>query len=202
MSDDEKKDWSKIAEEAFVEEEVPLASGEGIDMGGEEAPAGVLEHPSYKALEDKLTQAEQLAHENWEKSVRATAELDNFRKRAERDLEKAYAYGPEKLLTEMLPVMDSLEQALASAQSDTEAMTSMVEGIELTIKMFLGVLEKFSVVQIDPQGEAFDPNKHEAMSMQDAPEGVTPGTIMVVFQKGYLLKERVVRPARVIVAKS
>lgn len=201
MSDEEKKNWSKFAEEALNEGEAELESAdEGVEASDDSA-VGVLDHPSYKALEDKLTQAEQLAHENWEKSVRATAELDNFRKRAERDVEKAYAYGPEKLLTELLPVMDSLEQALASAQSDSEAMASMIEGIELTIKMFIGVLEKFSVTQIDPQGEAFDPNQHEAMSMQEAPEGVSPGTVMMVFQKGYLLKERVVRPARVIVAK-
>lgn len=167
----------------------------------EEAESGssALEHPSYPELEEKLTLAEQKAHENWEKSVRALAELDNVRRRAERDVANAHRYGLEKLVQSLLPVVDSLEQALqlASQQADS----SMREGLELTMKLFLDSLQKYNVEQIDPQGMMFDPQMHEAMSMQESAD-VPANTVLAVFQKGYKLHDRVIRPARVIVAKS
>lgn len=192
MSKDNKKDWSKIKEEHEQQEE-----GLFDESADQEAHVdGALDHPSYVALEEKLTLAEQTAHENWEKSVRAQAELDNVRRRAEREIQNAHLYGKEKLLTSLLPVVDSLEQALQLASNDA----AMQEGLELTMKLFLDVLQKYDVQQIDPMGAVFDPQEQEAMSIQDVP-GAAPNTVIAVFQKGYKLNDRLIRPARVIVSK-
>lgn len=201
MSEKIKKKWQTIKEksegldlgaDAFdLEEEDEGGSGSGTD--------GALDHPSYQALEEKLTLAEQQAHENWEKSVRAIAELDNVRRRAEREVSNAHRYGVEKLVSSLLPVVDSLEQALQLV--DKQGNSAMHEGIELTMKLFLDALEKCDVQQSNPVGEMFDPQRHEAMSMQESAD--TPAnTVLTVFQKGYLLNDRVIRPARVIVSKA
>lgn len=174
---------------------------EDLDETGDESlsqDASALDHPSYALLEEKLTIAEQQAHENWEKSVRALAELDNVRRRAERDVTNAHRYGLEKILNSLLPVLDSLEQALQLAVKSGDA--SMQEGLTLTIKLFVDVLAKYDVKQLDPQGAPFDPQQHEAMSIQPS-DDFPPGTILTVFQKGYVLNDRVIRPARVIVSK-
>ena len=191
-----KKDWKKFKEEST--EEKPFE--EELDELEEESsftePA--LDHPSYVELEEKLTLAEQKAHENWEKSVRATAELDNVRRRSEREVANAHRYGQEKLISSLLPVIDSLEQALQMTENDTTS--AMREGLELTMKLFLDALQKYDVDQIDPLDEPFDPQYHEAMSMQDV-AGKPANTVVAVFQKGYRLSDRVIRPARVIVSK-
>jgi molecular chaperone GrpE len=158
-----------------------------------------LEHPSYLALEEKLTLAEQKAHENWEKTVRAMAELDNVRRRAERDVTNAHRYGQEKLIDSFLPVIDSLEQAIQLTEDKTD--DSMREGLLLTLKLFLDALKKVDVEQIDPLGAVFNPQEHEAMSMQEVLDA-EPNSIIAVYQKGYKLNDRIIRPARVIVAKA
>lgn len=194
MSKHDKKDWNKFKEENKQQEE-PVEQEQSEDLEHYEA---ALDHPSYLALEEKLTLAEQKGHEHWEKSVRALAELDNVRRRAEREVANAHRYGLEKLLTALLPVVDSLEQALQMAKDSDAAMR---EGLELTMKLFADVLQKFDVQQIDPINCPFDPQKHEAMSMQEVP-GTPPNTVIAVFQKGYTLNDRLIRPARVIVSKS
>lgn len=193
MSKHDKKDWNKFKEEN--EQQHDEAIGELAEES--EHHEAALDHPSYLALEEKLTLAEQKGHEHWEKSVRALAELDNVRRRAEREVANAHRYGLEKLLTSLLPVVDSMEQALQMAADDA----SMREGLELTMKLFLDVLQKFDVHPIDPMGSPFDPQEHEAMSIQEAP-GTAPNTVMAVFQKGYKLNDRLIRPARVIVSKN
>ena len=151
-------------------------------------------------LEEKLTLAEQQVHENWEKTVRATAELDNVRRRSEQEVAKVRRYSLEKFITSLLPVVDSLEQALQLA--DKSGDTSMHEGLELTMKLVIDVLRKHDVQQLDPQGAVFDPQQHEAMSILESAD-VPPNTILSVFQKGYTLSgDRVIRPARVIVSKA
>lgn len=198
MSEKTKKDWKKFKEEHVEHDE--QGSEAGIEDDEESgAGNGALEHLSYTELEEKLTLAEQQAHENWEKAVRAMAELDNVRRRAEREVANAHRYGLEKLIKSLLPVMDSLEEALRLA--DNHGDEGMHEGLALTMKLFLDVLEKHDVQQVDPQGAVFDPQEHEAMSMQVSAEAV-PNTVLVVFQKGYKLNDRVIRPARVIVAKT
>lgn len=198
MSEENKKDWSKFKEENKVEE--GLSDDESSDSTEESKLEEIaLDHPSYSNLEEQLTLAEQKAHENWEKSVRALAELDNVRRRMEREVANAHKYGTEKLITSLLPVVDSLEQALQIAEKNSD--TSMHEGLELTMKLFSDALQKFDVEQIDPAGEIFDPQQHEAMSIQDVP-GAAPNSVIAVFQKGYKLNDRVIRPARVIVSKN
>lgn len=196
MSDQDKKDWGKFKEENQMHDE---HESPAEDFSEEPLDSGALEHPDYAALEEQLTLAEKKAHENWEKSVRALAELDNVRRRMEREVSNAHKYGSEKLICALLPVVDSLDQALQLA--DKEANASMYEGLELTMKLFTDVLGKFDVEQLDPMGELFDPQQHEAMSMQQVPDAPA-NSVIAVFQKGYRLNGRVIRPARVIVAKN
>lgn len=200
MSKKEKKDWHQFKETHLNEEQQSQDSEkESLDvMDSFEPQEASLEHPSYVELSEKLTLTEQQAHENWEKAVRAQAELDNFRRRAEREIANAHRYGVEKLISSLLPVIDSLEQALQLAIKAEDA--SMREGLELTLKLFVDALQKFEVQQIDPIGTPFDPQLHEAMSMQVAPDA-EPNTVLAVFQKGYKLSDRVIRPARVVVSK-
>lgn len=201
MTRENTKDWKKVKEqiEQDIEEIEDTEETHGVDEQSGKRSGAALEHPAYIELEEKLTLAEQQAHENWEKSVRAMAELDNVRRRAERDVTNAHRYGSEKLITSLLPVVDSLEQALQLVDKQTQG--SMCEGLELTMKLFLDALAKQDVKQIDPMGELFNPQEHEAMSMVPT-DDVDPNTIMAVFQKGYRLADRVIRPARVIVAKA
>lgn len=158
-----------------------------------------LTHPDYTSLEEQLTNAEQKAHEHWETAMRVTAELENVRRRAEREIANTHRYGTEKLLVSLLPIADSLEQALQIVQQSNQ--DGMYEGIQLTLKLLLDVLEKNGVKQIDPTGLPFNPHEHEAMSIQETIE-ISSNTIVAVFQKGYKLYERIIRPARVIVAKA
>ncbi|WP_019218245.1 nucleotide exchange factor GrpE [Legionella tunisiensis] len=201
MSEDKRKNWHKIKEESNLEDE--LLENEDFDdedvEGQSGSGEGALEHPSYSALEEQLTLAEQKAHENWEKAVRAMAEVDNIRRRAERDVASAHRYSLEKIINALLPVVDSLEQALQLCEK--EGQEGMKEGLELTMKLFIDALEKHGVTQINPEGASFDPQEHEAMSIQDVP-GVAANTVLTVFQKGYKLNDRLIRPARVIVAKA
>jgi molecular chaperone GrpE len=198
MSEKTEKDWKKFKEENAVQDEHEIEENYEEDEVDEATNSSALDHPSYVALEEKLTLAEQKVHENWEKSVRAMAELDNVRRRAEREVANAHRYGLEKLINSLLPVVDSLEQALQLAEKSDDP--AMHEGLELTMKLFLGALAKYDVQQLDPQGEAFDPQQHEAMTMQESADA-EPNTVLAVFQKGYMLNDRVIRPARVIVAK-
>ncbi len=193
-------DWEKIkAEHELEEQEEALANAakaEDTNQTAEEQPS--LGHPSYRELEDKLTASEQKAHENWEKLVRSIAEVENIRRRAERDIANAHRYGIEKFVNNLLPVADSLEQAIVLAEKQGDM--PLHEGLLLTMKLFLESLAKADVKQIDPTGCPFDPQQHEAMSIQPDPS-VAPNTVLTVFQKGYVLNDRVIRPARVIVSK-
>jgi len=137
------------------------------------------------------------AQNHWDKALRALSELDNVRKRAERDIANARKFGIEPLVRELLPVLDGLEQGLISGQNNTAEPAT--EGLVLTLKMLHQLLAKFSVQIIDPDQQPFDPGLHEAMSVQAA-SSVEAGTVLKVFQKGYRLHDRVLRPARVVVA--
>ena len=200
MNDQDKKDWGKFKEDHEHQPEQELVHDEGEDVEGEQEPIEpALAHLSYAELEEQLTLAEQKVIEHRDKSIRALAELDNVRRRMEREVANAHKYGVEKLISLLLPIMDSLEQALQLA--DKSGDVAMHEGIELTMKLFLDALQKFDVTLLDPLGEVFDPQQHEAMAMQAVPD-TAPNTIIEVFQKGYKLSDRVIRPARVVVAKN
>ncbi len=132
--------------------------------------------------------------------LRTIAESENIRRRASRDVENAHKFAIEKLLNDLFPVLDSLEKAVETA-NQTEGAGAIAEGVELSLKMFLATLEKSGVVQIDPLGEPFDPQHHEAMAMVPNPDA-EPNSVMDVMQKGYVLNERLVRAAKVIVTKA
>tara|TARA_Y100000590_G_scaffold408494_1_gene499638 strand:+ start:1240 stop:1803 length:564 start_codon:yes stop_codon:yes gene_type:complete len=150
-----------------------------------------------QTLEEQLEQSITKANENWDKYLRAIAELENFRKRATRDVEKARKYAVESFAKELLVVIDSFEMAMNS--EDIE-LKDLLSGNKSTLQLLQNVLEQFSVKTIDPQGEPFDAEYHEAMSMEVS-EKLEPGTVITVYQKGYLLNDRLLRPARVVVSK-
>lgn len=188
------KDWGKVREES----EAPKAAEPVKEPAKEQSAPEALDHPSYAILEERLTEAEQKARNEWEKSMRMQAELDNVRRRTDREIANAHRYGIERFASDCLPILDSLESAMQIAKDHNDS--SMREGIELTMKLFVDVLKKHQIEEIDPLGMSFNPAEHEAMAMQEAPDA-EPNTVITVFQKGYRLHDRVIRPARVIVAK-
>lgn len=199
MSEKINKDWKKVREEQeeLINEVDELEEDSDVeDDVSKDTKA--LDNPSYEELEAQLTAVEQKSHEQWEQLIRAQAELDNVRRRADREVANAHRYSLEKFLEALLPIVDSLEQALQIAKDGQDE--SMREGIELTMKLFNDVLSKNDVHQIDPLGEVFNPQEHEAMSVQESKD-CEADTVITVFQKGYKLHDRVIRPARVIVAK-
>lgn len=133
--------------------------------------------------------------------LRAKAEAQNVRRRAELDVEKAHKFALDKFVNELLPVLDSLERAIDACPEGDDAVDSIRQGVEMTISMFVSALNKFAVVAVDPQGEPFDPQVHQAMSMVENPD-VEPNTVIAVMQKGYMLNDRLVRPAMVMVSKA
>ena len=150
-------------------------------------------------LQQALAESEERAKSHWEQYLRAVAELDNVRKRAQRDIESANRYGLEKLAQELLPVRDSLELAVQNAgKADTR---SLVQGQEATLKLLAKALEKIGVAPINPHGEPFDPARHEAMLAQESPTA-EPNSVLQVVQPGYEINGRLLRPARVIVSKA
>jgi molecular chaperone GrpE len=186
------------------EEEAALAGAD--DRAGEESTtedpgltAPAPESSELEQLQQELEAARDEARVNLDKAVRAHAEMENLRKRTARDIENAHKYALDKFVAELLPVLDSMELGLAAADTAGN-VDSLREGIDLTLKKFQNVLEKFGIDIIDPQGEKFDPDRHEAVSMQEL-KGAESGTVVSVMQKGYELNGRLVRPAMVIVAK-
>lgn len=148
-------------------------------------------------LLQQLQEAEKKAEENWQLLLRTKAEMENLRKRTEKDLENAHKYGMEKFVSEMLPVKDSMELGLAAQDVTVE---SLHEGMKLTMNMFNTTFEKLGVKEINPENAPFDPEMHQAMTTQ-ATDDVEPDTVIAVMQKGYLLNDRLVRPAMVVVSK-
>lgn len=151
-----------------------------------------------ETLRQQVVALEQQVSKNTDNMLRAQAELDNVRKRSARDIENAHKYALERFLTEFLPVLDSIELGIDAA-GNAEDVAVLLEGMDLTKKKLTDVLEKFGVTVVDPLGEKFNPEKHEAVSMQTQ-EGVEAGMVVTVMQKGYELNGRLIRPAIVIVS--
>jgi molecular chaperone GrpE len=150
-------------------------------------------------LREALRAAEQKAEENWNEALRARAEMDNLRKRSVRDVENAHKYGQEKLINELLPVKDSLVLGIEAAATATD-IQSLRDGMDMTYRMMQTALGKMGLEEVNPEGEKFNPEFHQAMTMVDSDE-VEPGTVLNVLQKGYTLNDRLVRPAMVVVAR-
>ena len=170
--------------EGLIDDDAPLKDSAGS--------------PEADVLAAQVEELEQSLAEAKDQALRAAAEAQNVRRRAEQEAEKARKFALEKFVKELLPVVDSLEKALESMQDD--ASEAHREGVSMTLKMQLDVLSKFGVESIEPHGEPFDPQVHEAMAMVPNPE-LDPNTVMDVMQKGYLLNGRLVRPAMVVVSQ-
>jgi len=165
-------------------------------------PHELLTHPAYEELLQKLDEAEQKSNEHWERVLRMQAESENALRRSERDVANAHKYALERFAAELLPIIDSLELCISTAPKDAKKEASaVIEGVNLTLKMFYAVLDKFGIKQVNPVDQPFDPEHQQAISMlYDA--DAAPGTVLSVMQKGYTLNNRLLRPALVIVSKS
>ena len=169
--------------EAILEEEISASEGDADVMFSE------------------LAVLQKKADEHYDQLVRAHAEIENLKRRHTQELEKAHKYALDKFVGELLTIWDSLELGLQAAQNDEADVASLREGTELTVKMFGDVMEKFNVERINPEGEAFNPEFHQAMSMVPNAE-MAPNTVMAVMQKGVSLNRRLIRPAMVVVSQA
>ena len=178
------------------DDELTEATDAEMDVSGAGTPAAgdVTSDPAEAAL----AEAQAKASENWERYLRAAAEAENTRKRAARDIEKAHKFALEQFGKELLAVRDTLELGLASA--DSASIESLLEGSSATLKLLTTTMERFGIAVVDPAGEPFDPEFHEAISVQPS-ESVEPGSVLTVVQKGYSLNGRLLRPALVVVAE-
>jgi len=178
-------------------------SGEMIetDKSNDDTVEMEVDKQTQDELGQLLQQAETKAQENWDKLLRVQAEMENVRRRAERDVENAHKYALEKFAAELLPVKDSLELGAAAAQQEDADLAKLREGTELTLKLLDDALGKFGINVVDPLEQPFNPEFHQAMSMIEAPDK-QPNSVVAVMQKGYTLNERLLRPAMVVVAKT
>tara|TARA_R110002167_G_C12701124_1_gene653518 strand:- start:764 stop:1414 length:651 start_codon:yes stop_codon:yes gene_type:complete len=168
---------------------------------GSEAAAEQSSESLRQDLDLELEKAQLALKDAQDQVLRAQADVQNIRRRAEQDVSKARKFALERFAEELLPVVDNLERGLDSAQNDNADVKVIREGVELTLSSFMNVLKKFNVESIDPQGEPFDPQVHQAMTMVEN-DNVEPNTVLHVMQKGYQLNGRLVRPAMVMVSKA
>ena len=152
-------------------------------------------------LETALSEAQATIKEQQDSVLRARADVENARRRAEMEVEKARKFALERFAGELLPVVDNLERAIELTDGENEAVKPLLEGVEMTHKSFLSTIEKFGLSLIDPQGETFNPDLHQAMSMQESAD-LAPNTVMAVMQKGYQINGRLLCPAMVMVSRA
>ena len=188
--DDEHSLATEPGEEVELEDVIPERADESRDTATDD------EEP----IERQLEKAQQTIKDYWDQIMRLRAEIENNRKRAERDIENAHKYATRSLLENLLPIVDSMEMGQAAAEAENATLESIREGLSLTMNMFVQVLEKHGLEQINPLGEKFDPEKHQAISMTESADAES-NTVVEVMQKGFLLNDRLVRPAMVVVAK-
>ncbi|MGB2740910.1 MAG: nucleotide exchange factor GrpE [Cognaticolwellia sp.] len=197
----ENKSAEEIAADALAAEIIEHAD-EQVEVQLDAAAENIsAEQEKINELELALSSAKSTVADQKDSVIRAKAEVDNVRRRAAQDVEKARKFALEKFAAEMLTTVDNLERALQSIDKDDERNTAIIEGIELTYQGLLASLEKFAIKAIDPQDQPFNPELHQAMSMQEV-EGVAANTVIAVMQKGYELNGRLIRPAMVMVSKA
>lgn len=186
----------EVSDAEEVKEVEPF--GDDVDFDGEVVQdLGLALQETRIALETAQKQAE----EHLEQLLRTRAEFDNFRKRSERDVQNARKFAIEKFAQELLSVKDSLEMGLTASEAENQHGDKLKEGVDLTLKLLTSIFEKFEIKEINPLGESFDPEFHEAMSMAESQEHA-PNSVMLVYQKGYTLNDRLIRPAKVVVSKA
>ncbi len=188
---------------AMTDDDPQPGTGPGADVSADRGDGLTIEVDALDApaariatLETSLAQVEQDKKDNWEKFVRASADLENYRRRAKRDLDDAKAEARTRVLKEMLPVLDNLERAVAAGTGDASAV---LEGVRLVLRQFATAFERLDVTPVDAEGKPFDPNLHEAIGQQES--DAAPGTVVSVLQRGYKIGDRLLRPALVVVAK-
>lgn len=192
-SDDKKLDPEA---EQDMEESMENNQDSAEEVGGVDEQSQLIE------TMQKLVKAEAVIAHQRDEVLRVQAEMQNLRRRTEQDIEKAHKYGQERLSNELLAVMDNLERALqVEMDREDESVKALLQGVELTLKSFVDCFRKFGIEQVDPLGAPFDPQLHQAMTMQENPN-VEPDTVTAVMQKGYTLHGRVIRPAMVMVSKA
>ena len=194
---DQNPDQDQVENEASPE----LATEEASAADAQDVPEGEQPVDEMSRLQEQLEAAETAAGTARDEILRVQAEMQNLRRRTEQDIEKAHKFGQEKFSTELLAVMDNLERSSAAAEaSEDEAVQAIKEGVELTLKGFMDCFKRFNIEAVDPLGEPFDPQLHQAMSIQESPDA-EPNSVIAVMQKGYTLHGRVIRPAMVMVSK-
>jgi molecular chaperone GrpE len=191
---DQPQDSADSVEEPQAQTEEQTAENEVIE---EVAASDQDQQELTKLLEDARAKAD----EHWDLVMRTRAEMDNLRKRSQRDLENAHKFALDKISQDMLQVWDSLELGYQAALDDSADIEKIREGTDLTLKLLVDVMSRHGIEQVDPEGEAFNPEFHQAMSMQER-DDVEPNTVVAVVQKGYLLNGRLLRPAMVMVSKA
>ncbi|AQM20100.1 nucleotide exchange factor GrpE [Vibrio anguillarum] len=194
---------NKIKEEELQQEVVGQEAevvGTDADIDWNEQVEVDEKESQIAQLEAALLSSEAKIQEQKDSVLRAKAEVENMRRRSEQEIDKARKYALSRFAEELLPVLDNLERTIQAADAENEVVKPLVEGVELTHKTFIGVVEKFGLKEINPEGETFNPELHQAMSIQESPDH-EPNTVMFVMQKGYELNGRVIRPAMVMVSK-
>lgn len=187
--------------EENIADDTPNNNGSVADVSAD-AEVPVEEVAPLSELETvtlQLQEATAKADQNWDAVLRTRADMENLRKRQARELENAHKYALDKIAMELLPVRDTLEMGVAAAATEAE-MSKIVEGTELTLKMMTQAIEKFNILEVDPVGEKFNPDLHQAISMQEGTDKPA-NTVLNVMQKGYTLNDRLLRPAMVVIAK-
>ena len=189
-------------ENKVTEEELDqiIAEAEKVEAEAQTEEAADEQEAKIAQLEAALLSSEAKVKEQQDSVLRAKAEVENMRRRTEQEIDKARKFALNKFAEELLPVIDNLERAMQAADADNEVVKPLFEGVELTHKTFVDVVAKFGLKEINPEGEVFNPELHQAMSIQESPDH-EPNTVMFVMQKGYELNGRVIRPAMVIVSK-
>lgn len=207
MSTDNTENKDEAVDASNQEAEIDLQAAEEIANALDAAANGASQgddeiEASIDSLQEQLEQAREAQANAKDDLLRVQAEMQNLRRRTEQDVEKAHKYGQEGFSRELLSVMDNLERSVAAAAgNDDETVKAISEGVELTLKSFADCFKKYHIEVVDPEGEPFDPQLHQAMSMVENPE-VEPNTVVAVVQKGYTLHGRVLRPAMVMVSKA
>ncbi|NRA61359.1 MAG: nucleotide exchange factor GrpE [Psychrobium sp.] len=175
--------------------------GEAIDANADESNDEDSTAQRISALEKELAESQAIISGQKDGVLRGKAEVENMRRRVSIDVEKAHKFALNKFANELLPVVDNLERALGSIDKDVEANKGIIEGIEMTLSSMINALDKSGVKEINPKGETFNPELHQAITMIDVP-GAEPNTVIDVMQKGFELNGRLLRPAMVVVAKA
>jgi len=186
-----------MSDEQILEQENP----EITEEQSQNETSETVELSADQELQQQLEAAEARAAESLDQLLRTKAEMENLRRRTQRDLENAHKFALEKFALELLSVKDSLELGLQAASQEGADVEKLREGTEMTSNMLSNVFEKFDLVEVNPLNQPFDAELHQAMTMQENPE-VEPNTVMAVMQKGYTLNERLLRPAMVVVSKA